>query len=254
MLRPRALAALAVWTGLCAVPLAAPVRAETPTIYKWVDENGIAHYTTDRDRIPRNLRDRVKRLDRGESSRVPQPGASTAGTGAAAGAAAAGAAGSSSGVPVTGPSGAGAAGARTRPAGTRQPADDSWATRDASSVTAEEVATDPVTGEALAAGAGGATVAASAPVPLSPEEQTRRSNEIQDLDERIASLENEIAADEEILKSMISDVPAEAGIDALADDPEFQAVVRRFPRLQSNLAALKRQRQALDAPAASEIP
>lgn len=34
-------------------------RAETPVIYKWVDENGVAHYTTDRERIPASIRDRV---------------------------------------------------------------------------------------------------------------------------------------------------------------------------------------------------
>jgi hypothetical protein len=29
-----------------------------PRIYRWVDENGIAHYTTDEDRIPKSLRRR----------------------------------------------------------------------------------------------------------------------------------------------------------------------------------------------------
>ena len=33
-----------------------------PTIYKWIDEHGIAHYTTDFDRIPRGLRNRAGRL------------------------------------------------------------------------------------------------------------------------------------------------------------------------------------------------
>jgi hypothetical protein len=33
----------------------------TPTIYKWVDEHGIAHYTTDRKRIPDKLRDKIGR-------------------------------------------------------------------------------------------------------------------------------------------------------------------------------------------------
>jgi hypothetical protein len=37
-------------------------RAETPVIYKWVDEHGIAHYTTDRNRIPSSLRDRVEQI------------------------------------------------------------------------------------------------------------------------------------------------------------------------------------------------
>jgi hypothetical protein len=47
---------------LAAAPAAAPVWAadETPAprIYRWVDENGVAHYTTDEDRIPPSLRRR----------------------------------------------------------------------------------------------------------------------------------------------------------------------------------------------------
>jgi hypothetical protein len=31
-------------------------ESERPRIYKWIDENGIAHYTTDRSRIPSGLR------------------------------------------------------------------------------------------------------------------------------------------------------------------------------------------------------
>lgn len=45
--------------------------APTPTIYKWIDENGVAHYTTDVDRIPRSLRGHVGRRAPSE----PQAGA-----------------------------------------------------------------------------------------------------------------------------------------------------------------------------------
>jgi len=34
-----------------------------PRIYRWIDENGIVHYTTDRQRIPSSLRNRVTRPD-----------------------------------------------------------------------------------------------------------------------------------------------------------------------------------------------
>lgn len=48
-----------------AVPAASAIAEEegsaTPTIYKWIDENGVAHYTTDVDRIPRSLRKQVGR-------------------------------------------------------------------------------------------------------------------------------------------------------------------------------------------------
>ncbi len=42
---------------------AGTARAEPPVIYKWVDEHGIAHYTTDRNRIPAAIRDRVVQSD-----------------------------------------------------------------------------------------------------------------------------------------------------------------------------------------------
>lgn len=45
-------------------PLAVAAEAEenAPTIFKWVDEHGIAHYTTDRDKIPRAIRNRIQRV------------------------------------------------------------------------------------------------------------------------------------------------------------------------------------------------
>ena len=34
-----------------------------PRIYRWIDENGIVHYTTERQRIPSSLRNRVSQPD-----------------------------------------------------------------------------------------------------------------------------------------------------------------------------------------------
>ena len=34
-----------------------------PAIFKWVDQHGIAHYTTDKTRIPREIRRRMRSLD-----------------------------------------------------------------------------------------------------------------------------------------------------------------------------------------------
>lgn len=58
---------LAPWLALALAAAAAPAigqetPAERPRIYKWVDENGIAHYTTDRSRIPSGLRNRAEAL------------------------------------------------------------------------------------------------------------------------------------------------------------------------------------------------
>lgn len=48
--------------ALLALAHPAPARAadepSAPRIYRWVDENGIAHYTTDPERIPKSLRRR----------------------------------------------------------------------------------------------------------------------------------------------------------------------------------------------------
>jgi hypothetical protein len=46
--------------SLIASPMAAqaPGDAEAPRIYRWVDANGVAHYTTDEKRIPASLRRR----------------------------------------------------------------------------------------------------------------------------------------------------------------------------------------------------
>jgi len=73
-----------VW--LLAAPLlaAAPSRAQQdpeaaeasrPRIYKWVDENGIAHYTTDRGRIPAGLRGRAQPLGESDGGAAPARGA-----------------------------------------------------------------------------------------------------------------------------------------------------------------------------------
>ena len=64
---------------LLAATVAAPrgqrhVRRPSRPIYKWVDENGIAHYTTTRSSIPRALRDRYG-LHRGLPPPQRQPDA-----------------------------------------------------------------------------------------------------------------------------------------------------------------------------------
>jgi hypothetical protein len=55
----------AFFTGM-GIP-ARPAAAEQPAIYKWVDEHGVAHYTTDRERIPAAIRNRIEQ--RGPASR-----------------------------------------------------------------------------------------------------------------------------------------------------------------------------------------
>ena len=67
-LSSRSSALVVTLAGLLAGPPAALARAEepeaaaAPTIYKWVDANGIAHYTTELSRVPRSVRGSVRAL------------------------------------------------------------------------------------------------------------------------------------------------------------------------------------------------
>lgn len=66
-LRRAVLAGLLGVVGLTAAPvqpLGAELEAEPgqASFYKWVDENGVAHYTTDPERIPAALRDGLRQL------------------------------------------------------------------------------------------------------------------------------------------------------------------------------------------------
>lgn len=160
--------------------VAAGAFAASPTIYKWVDENGIAHYTSDPDRIPSNLRDRVRALRQAEPPEAPA-------------------------------------------SDVRAPETDSylWAVQDANPVSGEEVGDARVPNAAEAA-------------------------RLADLDARIAALQSEVDQDEETLKDLISTAPAEAGVEALADDPGFREIARRFPKKQADLDALRQQRARLD--------
>src|SRR5690606_10522040 len=91
--RPRSrLPSLLLLAAVGALGLGAPPAqaADKPVIYKWVDENGVAHCTTDRSRIPAAIRDRViqggdaargadwLRRDAGPPAATPAPSAPTA--------------------------------------------------------------------------------------------------------------------------------------------------------------------------------
>lgn len=54
------------WLALALLLASAAALAEesaSPRIYRWIDENGIAHYTTDLERIPEELRDQPLRRE-----------------------------------------------------------------------------------------------------------------------------------------------------------------------------------------------
>ncbi|MBW2241856.1 MAG: hypothetical protein JRH01_07700 [Deltaproteobacteria bacterium] len=72
--------ALLLVVGIAPFSAAAQDTADetSPRIYRWIDENGIAHYTTERERIPAALRNRVGRLGGEKPARTTYGGPSDA--------------------------------------------------------------------------------------------------------------------------------------------------------------------------------
>jgi hypothetical protein len=223
----RARTALCAALALAALALAAPGVAQEesarPRIYKWVDENGIAHYTTDRSKIPSNLRGRIRDADAirrsqaqgsaGEAaSEAEAPPASTPAEGAGTP--------SGTGVPVTPPVlplyGAGDGGRSA----------DQWSARDAPA----EAPDQPDTGT-------GAEPA------YDPEREARA----REVEARIVELEAELAKDEDRLKQLIGEarMTDQGQPSPLYGVPELEELARRFPKLQADLSALRAERRRL---------
>ncbi len=208
----------------------APAAAEDeagpgrPTIYKWVDRNGIAHYTTDPDRVPRNLRDRIRDVPREPETPAPAPAPARSAREDLWSVRDAGSVEAEvvERAPLVEPDVVEAA--PSDPGGTAAPE-------------APDAPANPAATAAVAPAAGSAG---------GPE-----TDAIARLDREIAELEVQIARDEEALKALISRGVAPDGSDAsdaLYDSEEFQRLARRFPRLQADLAALRQERARLSRP------
>jgi hypothetical protein len=188
-------------------------EAPTPTIYKWIDENGVAHYTTDLDRIPGELRNRVGKLGPPDAALKRTP------------------------VRPSAPS-------RPAPSAPEFDAGEQWAVRDRSFERPRDAwdEGDPY---------------GHLPVPEFEEgdvfvreaEEEERRQQLEDLDERIASLQTDIAASEETLKALLV-IPVQEGGGplAMADDPTFREVADLLPKLLTDLRALEDERAQLRAP------
>lgn len=221
------------------VPEEAPVsEPAAPTIYKWIDEHGIAHYTTDRKRIPDRLRDKIGR-PAPPREEVARPLVEDVAVQEA----------------IDGPlvEEAPVEEAVAPPeAPPRAPAPDpgeQWAVRDRSYERpgdAWDAADDygdaptlkPTTEEDVES-------AAEAP----DTQVVDRRQQLAELDERIALLETDIAANEEALKALITlSVPEGGGAIAMADDAQFREIAGRLPGLLADLRALQDEREQLEAP------
>lgn len=288
-------------------------HAEPPTIYKWVDEHGVAHYTTDRGRIPSAIRDRVvqgsdtarhgdwlqrnagdvdpsappaaaattpsarQRADDverpedsdgvhavasepdwseapgGESSWAPdqlgeseeiarQPVREDAPESALEPAPA------STTKPPAEPEPLTVATPRVVPPPPPPPLEADGAPVTAPARVAPEDRTDPASARGNDSFDGGselpfdepsapATVAAPAPPALAPDERAK----LEELDREIASIEGEIARDEETLMVILGETDS-VEQNTLVDDPRFRDVAQRLPRLQADLERLRERR------------
>ena len=187
-----------------------------PTIYKWIDEHGVAHYTSDYERIPESLRDRVGRLG--------PPDAALTRT----------------------PADASAPARRAKPV--REFDDgEKWAVRDRSVDPPQDLWDE---GDPYAAVVG---TLPDAPEEVDPRvkalEEEERRRQLAEVDERIASLQTDIRESEEALKVLIAIPVLEGGGPlAMADDPQFREVAGRLPKLLAELVALEDERAQLEAP------
>ncbi len=181
--------------------------APPPRIYRWVDENGIAHYTTDPERIPKSLRRRYGLP--AEPMRSEQLDAR-----------------------------APAAAATPRPPSA---APDAWAAEEKTDAPAPPPRPSSAAPEAGAEwrDAASADVAAAGPAAGS-------GDRLAQVELRIAELSASIAADEDALSGWIGD-PAAGDAVELADKPEFREIAKRLPKRIQELEALQKERDALES-------
>jgi len=230
---------------LALTALAFEARAEEPTIYKWVDENGVAHYTTDKGRIPSAIRERVERSAKPDVAAPPhredlmrdavrsKPAAAipAAPIPAAATPAASAPRAESPPVPAEAPLAAAPEPAPETPA-LAVPAAPSEPAEPPLEEIAPPLASDapePVD-----------PVSAPPPAPVAALEP-KQAAEAAKLDDQIETLEGEIAQREETLAALISSSD-EQRTTALVDDPAFREISQKLPKLQAELQTLRERR------------
>jgi hypothetical protein len=212
-MRAPALAALPLVVCLLAGPGLAQ-SSERPTIYKWVDENGIPHYTTERSRIPREVRGMIRDPHK---ERPAEPVA-----------------------PAAPPPEADPWAAISPPP---PPEPDPWATfdRDPSSVWAvSDAEPDSVLED---------TFDVDDYASDTPGRDPHLQAAVRELDTQIATLEVKIRRDEDRLKDWLDDpnIPA----DDVADDPEFREIAARLPEWHEEMRELLEKRQSYEAGAST---
>jgi hypothetical protein len=210
-------------------------EAAAPMIYKWVDANGIAHYTTELSRVPRSVRGSVRAL----GSAAPSEG--FAARDAVPGAAAPEAAPAGEPLPEWDVGDAPPPAPAPAPA-TPPPAPgggERWAESDRPFDLPPEEGGAPAAAPTQTAAA---EPGAGAPAVSAADREAQR----RDLDGRIAALEAEIASDEDALKGFLA-VPSPADPAEIAYDRSFREVAERLPARLAELRSLQGERAQLDA-------
>lgn len=197
--RPAVRAILAA--AFVALPSAA-TSADGPVVYKWVDADGIPHFTTHLDRVPSAVRDKVREAASAAAAQNATPAPPEERT--------------TPDVAASPPAPAERAAPPTEPRESEPP----------SQPAAPET---PLGAPAPPAASDAREIAAAAPAGPSS------------LEQRIAVLEQEIQRDQSTLENFLSEEP-QAGAPLLPDRPEFREIAHRLPKLQAELARLKEER------------
>jgi hypothetical protein len=193
--------------------------APKPRIYRWVDANGVAHYTTDEDRIPPSLRRRFG-LPTQPLERKPidarAPGVTEEVT---------------PGVTEPVPVAPGASEVEAPSAGV-----DAWVSEERDAAPAAEEAPQPAA----------ANESAAAALPSVAANAAGDADRLARIELRIAELSAAIAADEDMLSAWIGDREGGDPIEVGAN-PEFREIATRLPKRIQELEALRRERDALQS-------
>jgi hypothetical protein len=258
-LAPLLPALLCLGLGSPAASAEEPAPGAPPTIYKWVDANGVAHYTTDLGRVPRSVRGSVRALGGGGGAAETEASTDVANTPPPEAPSPdvkpaeplpewdVGDAPPSSGAARPGSDGAFRAesGAPPPPRATGK---DRWAEidRPVDGVTGEPVpAAETVAQPGVEPGAEPTQTASAEPV-APAESPADRESQRRDLDARIATLQEEVAADEEALKGFLA-VATPKDPAEIAYDSSFREVAERLPKRLAELRSLQSERAQLDS-------
>jgi hypothetical protein len=187
--------------------LASDAAPPAPPIYRWVDENGVAHYTTDEDQIPASLRRRFG-LPTQPLAREPLD-------------------------------------ASAPPAEPDAPlessaAEDAWAAQERGTPPVPAAAPDAPAGVSAPASEDG-----DAPLP-DVAANAGDGSRLEQIELRIAELSAAIAADEDALSAWIGD-PNGADAIEVGEKPEFREIAKRLPKRIQELEALRSERDALES-------